>query len=137
MKSTRRLGGHVSIAGGLSLSLDRAQKIGANCLQIFAASPRSWDRAPFSTDQAKEFNQQIKASDLRPVFIHTLYLVNLASDNPRIYNKSISALKSDMQSGDLIKSAGVIIHLGSHQGRGFGAVSGQVVKSIKQILIAM
>jgi len=45
MKSTRQLGGHVSIAGGLNLSLDRAQKIGANCLQIFAASPRSWARS--------------------------------------------------------------------------------------------
>ncbi len=134
MKSTRRIGGHVSIAGGLSLSLDRAQKIGANCLQIFAASPRSWARTPFTADQAKEFNQQIKAADLRPAFIHTLYLINLASDNSEIYNKSVSALKSDMQSGDLIKSAGVIVHLGSHQGRGFDAVSAQVVDSIKQIL---
>lgn len=134
MKSTRRLGGHVSIAGGLSLSLDRAQKIGANCLQIFAASPRSWARSPFSADQVKEFNQQIKEKDLYPVFIHTLYLVNLASDNPDIYRKSITALKSDMQSGDLIKSAGVVVHLGSHQGRGFDAVSDQVVKSIKQLL---
>ena len=134
MKSTRQLGGHVSIAGGLNLSLDRAQKIGANCLQIFAASPRSWARSPFSADQVKKFNQQIKENNLRPVFIHTLYLINLASDNPDIYRKSITALKSDMQSGDLIKSAGVVVHLGSHQGRGFDAVSDQVVKSIKQIL---
>lgn len=134
MKSIRQLGGHVSIAGGLNFSLDRAQKIGANCLQIFAASPRSWARSPFSADQVKEFNQQIKEKDLRPVFIHTLYLVNLASNNPDIYRKSMAALESDMQSGDLIKSAGVIVHLGSHQGRGFDAVSAQVVKSIKQLL---
>lgn len=136
MKSTRKIGGHVSIAGSLIHSLDRAEKIGGNCLQIFAASPRSWARSPFPLDQAKKYNQQIKQKNLRPVFIHTLYLVNLASDNSEIYNKSMSALKSDMQSGDLINSAGVVVHLGSHQGRGFDAVSSQVVDSIKKILKA-
>jgi len=136
MKSKRKIGGHVSIAGGLINSLDRAEKIGGNCLQIFAASPRSWARSPFPLDQAKEYSKQIETKDLRPVFIHTLYLVNLASDNPEIYDKSMSALKSDMQSGDLIKSAGVVVHLGSHQGRGFDAVSSQVVDSIKKILKA-
>lgn len=136
MKSTRKIGGHVSIAGGLVHSLDRAEKIGGNCLQIFAASPRSWARSPFPLEQGKEYNKQVKEKNLHPVFIHTLYLVNLASDNSDIYNKSMSALKSDMQSGDLINSAGVIVHLGSHQGRGFDVVSSQVVDSIKQVLKA-
>lgn len=134
MKSNRRIGGHVSIAGDLSFSLDRAQEIGADCLQIFAASPRSWTRSSFSTNKVKEFNKKIKERDLRPVYIHALYLINLASDNPDIYRKSMLALKSDMQSADLIKSDGVIVHLGSHQGRGFDAVSAQVVKSINQVL---
>ncbi len=57
MKSKRKIGGHVSIAGGLINSLDRAEKIGGNCLQIFAASPRSWARSPFPLDQAKEYKQ--------------------------------------------------------------------------------
>lgn len=134
MSSVRKIGGHVSIAGGLPLSLDRAEKIGANCLQIFAASPRAWARSPFPADQVKQFNQSIKEKGFRPVFIHALYLINLVSPDKNIFTKSVTALKSDLHSGQLIDSAGVVVHLGSHQGRGFDPVSTQLVDTLKDVL---
>ncbi len=132
----RKIGGHVSTAGGLTKALDRTKAIGGNCLQIFAGSPRSWARKLYSIEEASNYlNQSIK-DDLRPVFIHALYLINLASDNPDLLKKSVDSLIFDLKNGQTINSAGVIVHLGSHQGRGFAAVADQVAGVINQILNA-
>lgn len=130
----RRLGGHVSITGGLPNAIKNTLNIGGNCLQIFAGSPRIWARKPFPEDQVQTFNQQLREHRLNPVFIHALYLVNLASDNLELLEKSYQALLMDLKNGQKIDSAGVIVHLGSHQGRGFQLAKDQVVKLIKKLL---
>ncbi len=132
----RRIGGHVSTAGGVTNALINAQSIGANCLQIFAGSPRSWARRLYADDEVKKFNQNplVAGGEVGPTFIHALYLVNLASDNPDLLQKSVDSLILDLKNGDLIHSAGVIVHLGSHQGRGFATVVDQVAGVIREII---
>ena len=132
----RRVGGHVSTAGGVINALTNAQNIGANCLQIFAGSPRSWARKLYPIEEAKNFVTQSERLDLQPTLIHALYLVNLASDNPDLLKKSVDSLIFDLQNGDLINSAGVIVHIGSHQGRGFSIVADQVAGVIREIINA-
>lgn len=130
----RKIGGHVSIAGGLPNAVQNTLDIEGNCMQIFAGSPRMWLRTPFRDDQVKEFNLKVKKHGLDPVFIHTLYLVNLASDNPDLQEKSYQALLMDLENGQKINSAGVIVHIGSHQGRGFDTTKDQIVSLVKKLL---
>jgi deoxyribonuclease IV len=132
--SQRKIGGHVSIAGNLLNSITSTQKIGGNCLQIFAGSPRVWSRKPFDSNIASEFVNQTNSLDLNPVFIHALYLVNLAAVNQNLINQSVDSIIADMNNGQLIHAAGVIVHIGSHQGRGFDSVKTDLVKIIKSIL---
>lgn len=131
---TRKIGAHVSIAGGLTNAISNTGSIGGNCLQIFAGSPRTWARSIFPQDQVKSFNNQVQEKDLSPVFIHALYLVNLGSDQADLVKKSEQSLLTDIQNGDLINCTGVIVHIGSHQGRGFVSVKDQIITSIKKIL---
>ncbi len=128
------IGAHVSSAGGPENAIKNILAIGGNCLQIFAGSPRMWTRSLYSEQQASSFKLKIKESQLNPVFIHALYLVNLASDNVDLLSKSFQALLLDLKNGDLINSAGVIVHVGSHQGRGFSQVKDQVVKQITALI---
>ncbi|MBI3954771.1 deoxyribonuclease IV [Candidatus Collierbacteria bacterium] len=130
----RRIGSHVSSAGSICQALDRVGKVGGNCLQFFAGSPRMWARKLYAPDECKKFILQAQQRDLSPVFIHALYLVNLASDNPLILRNSHHSLLLDLKNGDQINSAGVVIHLGSHQGRGFEAVSPQLLEEIFSLL---
>lgn len=130
----RRIGGHVSMAGSLLNAVSKTIAIGGNCMQIFAGSPRLWSRKPFPEDQVKGFLEETNKNDLSPTVIHALYLVNLASTNKDILEKSISSLITDMQNGARIHSLGVIVHIGSHLGAGFDTVKDQVVSVIKQIL---
>ncbi len=130
----RYIGGHVSIAGGLGNSIKNTLTIGGNCLQIFAGSPRLWFRKPFPDTEIASFLDGQKQNNLGPVFIHALYLVNLASANPELFEKSITSLIMDLQNGSRIHAAGVIIHIGSHLGNGFEGIKDQLVAAFERIL---
>lgn len=130
----RRIGAHVSTSGGLTNALKNTTNIGGNCLQIFAGSPRSWARRLYDGKETPPFLNEAVRLDYTPTFIHALYLVNLATDNPDLLKKSVDSLIFDLKNGELVSSSGVIVHLGSHQGRGFPAVVDQVVGVIRQIL---
>lgn len=130
----RRIGGHVSTSGGLLNAITNTLAIGGNTMQIFAGSPRMWARSLYSATDAKAFREKVNQYDLNPVYIHALYLTNLASDNPEILAKSQQALMLDLQNSAAIASAGVILHIGSHQGRGWEPSRALVIESITQVL---
>ena len=130
----RRIGGHVSTSGGLSNAIKNTLTIGGNCLQIFAGSPRMWARKPYDEKEVSAFRLKLKDYNLKPVYIHALYLTNLASDNPELVAKSKAALVMDMKNSAAIGSAGVVLHIGSHQGRGWEVVREQVIVEINKVL---
>lgn len=130
----RKIGGHVGVAGGLENAISNTLSLGANAMQIFAGSPRIWARSLYDAKSAENFKQLAIKNDISKVYIHALYLTNLASDNPEILAKSITALTKDMQNSALIDSAGVVLHIGSHQGRGWDHDKSQVIDAIKTTL---
>ncbi len=136
MKPNRRVGGHVSIAGGIQTAIYNTLDIGGNAIQIFAGSPRIWARSLFDPKVSSQFRQTVIEKDFNPVYIHALYLTNLASDNPEILAKSKTALITDMTNSAAIGSAGVVLHIGSHQGRGWPAAKDLVIESIQKVLEA-
>jgi len=130
----RKIGGHVTTSGGLLNAVKATLSIGGNCLQIFAGSPRMWTRSAYPDRIALDFRAAVKKHDLSPVYIHALYLTNLASDNHELVDKSRTALVMDMENSAKIGSAGVVLHIGSHQGRGWEAVKDQVIREISTVL---
>lgn len=130
----RRIGGHVSSSGGIENAILNSQTIGGNAVQIFAGSPRMWARSLYSPKVAQSFKDLAVQADMNPVYIHALYLTNLASDNPAILAKSKKALITDLINSASIGSAGVVLHIGSHQGRGWDHDKAQVIASIQEVL---
>jgi deoxyribonuclease IV len=130
----RWIGAHVSASGGIHLAVERAKMIGANCVQIFSGSPRVWARKPLEEVETDRFVEVAKAAEFGPTITHSLYLVNLASENPASVEKSINGLVYDLKFDSAIEGGGVVVHLGSHQGRGWEAVKEQVVKAVAEIL---
>lgn len=130
----RLIGAHVSTAGGFDLALDRAVEIGANCAQVFSGSPRVWKNNWQDKLDQKSFQTKRKSLNFGPIFTHALYLVNLASDKPESVKKSIDALVNTLEFDSAIEGSGVIIHVGSHQGRGWESSKDQVAKAVAEIL---
>lgn len=134
MTASRRVGAHLSTTGGVEVAVERAHAIGANALQVFSGSPRMWRRTPLDKIDPEKIYANQEKYGVAPIFTHALYLVNLASDNPELAQKSIDALKHDLRFDAHIKGAGVVVHVGSHQGRGFEAVKNDIVSRIQEIL---
>ncbi len=130
----RRVGAHLSIGGGLHKAVESIVAKGGSALQIFSSSPRMWVSSLPKEEDVARFNQLTKEHDVKPVFIHAKYLVNLASDKQELVEKSKDSLLFDFKVASLIGAEGVVVHLGSHLGRGFGAVKDQLVREIKGIL---
>lgn len=130
----RKIGAHVSASGGLYEAVERANEIGANCLQLFSGSPRVWKRKDLSLFNVQKLFAKQKELSISPIFTHSLYLINLASDKPELLKKSFNALKYDLEFDSILKGSGIIVHLGSHQGRGWEAMREQVAQQIAGIL---
>lgn len=130
----KRIGAHVSCSGGYLNGLKKAEAIGANCMQIFSDSPQTWARRALDLETLAAFSQQVAAADKKPVFTHAMYLLNLASGNPESLEKSKAVLKHDLLFDASIGGSGVIVHLGSHLGLGWGRVRDKVRDAIQEIL---
>jgi len=109
-------GFHVSIAGGIEKSVDRAAALGINTMQVFTHSPRNWRWSDLSGEQAEEFILRRREAGIAPVFAHTSYLINLASSDPALYRKSIDELKRELARADMLGIEYVVTHLGSASG---------------------
>ncbi len=131
---TRPIGAHISAAGGLENAVIGAHQLGANCVQVFSGSPRVWARKPLADVKLDKYYSEREKLSISPVFTHSLYLINLASENPELVMKSEAALRYDLKFDAAIGGSGIVVHLGSHQGRGWEAVREQVASRISAIL---
>lgn len=112
----RRLGVHTSIAGGLHLSLERARELGCNTVQIFSHNPRGWALSARGQDETALFNTLAERYSIAPVFIHTSYLINLASANRELLKKSVDMVIEELNIADSIGAGYVVLHTGSASG---------------------
>jgi len=129
-----RVGAHVRTAGGVFKGVDLAEEIGAETIQIFCGAPQAWRRKEYKPGEVETYKQRLEETGVGPVFVHGVYLVNLATDNKENLKKGIDALVHDMNACHLLGTRGVIFHIGSHRGAGYEKVFGQVVDSVRQIV---
>jgi len=112
-----RLGFHVSISGGFSLSIQRAFELGCTCMQIFSRNPRGWTIKPMDKNDVIQFKKLLEKWDIGPVFVHTNYLINLASSKPDLYEKSIEQFGIDLERTEALGAEYLVTHLGSASGQ--------------------
>ncbi len=112
-----RLGFHVSISGGFSLAVQRAYELGCTCMQIFSRNPRGWTVKPLDRNDIAEFKKLREKWDIGPVFVHTNYLINLASHRPDLYEKSIEQFVIDLERTEHLGAEYLVTHLGSASSR--------------------
>lgn len=128
------VGAHVSAAVSLDLSLERAQKIGAEVTQIFISPPQQWAKSKHENPEIEKYKAKVLETGIKPNFIHGTYLVNLATANPEHLQKSIDWLKYAMKTAKELGVTGVIFHTGSHKGLGFEKALDQICKALTTIL---
>lgn len=112
------IGAHISSAGGIHKAFERADAIGAEAIQLFPSAPQQWKAPVISDEQAQLFREGLEASG-KPVFFHGVYLVNLASSDEALLERSVTSLSQYLEWAGKLGVRGVIFHAGSHLGRGW------------------
>lgn len=112
-----RFGFHVSISGGFSLAVQRAHELGCSTMQIFSRNPRGWTVKPLDKDDIAEFKRLRGQYDIGPVFVHTNYLINLASSKTDLYERSIEQFVIDLERTEHLGAEYLVTHLGSASGQ--------------------
>src|SRR6185437_1080752 len=131
MRSTMLIGAHVSPAGGLAKAVERGVEKGCEAIQIFNQSPRMWRPTAYGDDDFAAFREAMKPSPVKAVLIHAVYLLNCASEDAEIRDKSRASLIQSLCVGAGIGAAGVVLHPGSaKQGEVKAAITraGKVIK---------
>ena len=131
-----RIGAHVSTSGGVDKAIDRALDLGAETIQVFSGAPQAWKRKTYKAEEVADYKKKVAETGIAPAFIHGLYLMNFASQNPDQLAKSYEAIVAEMQAASLIGAKGVIFHLGSHKGAGYESCVEQVIDYCRRILEA-
>jgi deoxyribonuclease IV len=127
-------GAHVSTSGGIHTAVDRIEAIGGESVQIFTQSPRTWRPTNHDPANFERFKERRAEAGIDGVVCHALYLVNLATPDTEIYEKSVATLENTVDVASAIEADGVVFHVGSHLGAGFEAGLEHVVPALERAL---
>jgi deoxyribonuclease-4 len=134
MKTMVRVGVHVSIAGSVALSVQRAMEAGCDTFQIFSRNPRGWRCKDLSREEAERFKTALAGSGLSPAVDHMPYLPNLATPKADLYEKSVQSLATELLRCGQLGIPFLVTHLGHHLGDGIGPGRGRCIRAINAAL---
>ena len=103
----------MSSSGGLYKAIENAEAIGARCIQIFGASPRGWVAHARGKEDIMRYRTALEASNVKAIYLHAAYLVNLASPAADLRKKSVKSLSDHLAIAEAIGANGLIFHIGS------------------------
>ncbi len=109
-----RLGAHMSIAGGLPRAVERAREVGATALQVFVKSANQWAARPLPAGEVAAFRSLAREADLdRHTLAHASYLVNLASPDPDLWERSVRAVALELDRCRALGIPYLVVHPGA------------------------
>jgi deoxyribonuclease-4 len=110
------IGAHVSTAGGLVNAHERGLERGCEAIQVFNQSPRAWRPTNWKQQDIEAFLELMQDGPIKSVTIHAVYLINPATKDREMRNKSADSLVHALRMGDSIGADGVVLHPGSTVG---------------------
>ncbi len=132
-----RIGLHVRVGSGYAAAVAHAKSIGCNAIQVFSTNPRSYRISAANVGALEEFARLRREAGIDPCVSHTPYLINLGSEDSKIYNGSIHLLENDLAVAAVGGIRYVNTHLGSYGKRdrneGFAAICRALEQALAKI----
>ncbi len=125
-----KVGVHVSIAGSIGKSVDRAAALGCDTFQIFSRSPRGWSFREIPPEEKDLFRKNLEKTGIYPPIDHMPYLPNLATGTPVMYEKSVATLTAELKRCEILGIPYLVTHLGHHAGTGAAEGRKRVIEAI-------
>jgi deoxyribonuclease-4 len=130
------VGAHVSASGGLWTAVERGLAMQVEAIQIFGSAPQTWRKTNHTPEAFEKFRVARLEGNLAAVWLHCSYLPNLAVDDDEMWEKSIDCVINALTVADGAGANGVVLHTGSHRGKGLEAVLPRVATALERIFEA-
>jgi deoxyribonuclease IV len=128
------IGAHVSPSGGPAKAVERGVERGCRSIQIFNQNPRQWKPSVYGDEQVAEYGEAFAASDVDALLIHAVYLLNPASEDDELREKSRASLIGSLRAGAALGAVGVVLHPGSALKTDVGAAVKRAAAEIAEAL---
>jgi deoxyribonuclease-4 len=115
-KTRKRIGVHLSTAGGCWRAVERAVECGANTFQIFSASPRMWRANPVKPEDAAKMRAARAEHNVGPLCIHASYLINVCAQSEEVRRNSVAAFRGEVERALALGAEFLVLHPGSWRG---------------------
>lgn len=112
------IGAHESAAGGPYRAVERAVEDDCEALQLFTKNNNRWEQRMWNDEEAREFRETYETSGLRGLMAHSSYLINPCSSSESTIEKSRKAMADELNRCQLLGIPYLVVHPGSHTGRG-------------------
>ena len=129
-----KFGFHVSISDSIDMAVDRARELGCDAFQIFTRNPRSWATREFGEGEPEAFRAKRAEAGIDPVYGHMPYILNLASPERGVYDRSVASLGTGLARCEALGIPMLVTHVGSHLGKGSEVGVGRVVDALDTAL---
>ena len=103
----------MSVAGGVSKAVDRAEVHGCEALQVFTKNASQWRGKPLDPAEVRRFRERIEHTGITPVVSHASYLINLATTFPALREQSLAAFVDEIDRAETLGLLGVVVHPGT------------------------
>ncbi len=133
IKRPKLIGAHFSIAKGLHSAIKEAINLGCDTLQIFTKNATTWREKVLKEKEINEFKKTAVQAGITEIVSHTSYLINIASPDPENYEKSKNALAAEIERCELLGIPLVVLHPGSHMGRGETEGMDRIADAVKDV----
>lgn len=128
------IGAHMSIAGGIHKAFERGESVGCRTLQIFLKNSNRWDARPLSAQDRELFAAARARTGIDPVVAHDSYLINLASPDRALREKSVRAFMEEMGRANFLGVPFLVLHPGAHMGTGEREGCARVAEALDRAL---
>lgn len=133
-KTDLLFGAHMSIAGEISLAIERGESIGCTAIQVFTKSNRQWKAKALATKDIAAFKATWEKSPVKSIVTHATYLINVGSPDPELAEKSTLALIDELNRCNLLSIPYLILHPGSHSNRDINECLDRISKNLDRAL---
>ncbi len=128
-----KFGSHMSMAGGHHLAVKAAHKIGFQTVQVFTKSNNQWKSKPLTDADIGAFRDALGETGLTGPVGHNSYLINMASPDDELRDKSIAAMIVEVERGEALGLTDLVAHPGAHVGSGEEAGIARIADSLDQV----
>lgn len=108
------LGAHQSISGGYHQAVERAKLCGCDCVQLFTKNNNQWAAKVITQEEAKRFRAACAENGISHPIAHDSYLINLASPDELLWEKSVTAFAEELRRAELLGIPYVVTHPGAY-----------------------